>query len=327
MQVAAPVLSDLVVEIERARYDFLADLTQYAASARIDAALLNAVNLARRAETLAAENQFSEMRSELRKAIDNLELAYTFMNYGDISDPLVAPEFFVRQHYVDFLDREPDESGFNFWLGQIKNCGTNTACIDSRRVNVSGAFFLSIEFQETGYLVHRAYKASFGRMPSRSAFIADAEMLMRGIIVGQAGWRERLEANKQEFFASWIERDDFLRLYADLRDVALVDALIANTGARISGEEREHLISEWNRTGSRAHVLRLLLSNEEFVQSEKRAAFVLMQYFGYLRRDPDGAGFQFWLGKLNDHGGDHISAQMVRSFLVSGEYKGRFQEQ
>ena len=76
--------------------------------------------------------------------------------------------FFVRQHYVDFLNREPDASGLSFWTNQMTNCGAAdlTVC----RINVSGAFFQSIEFQQTGYLVERIYKAAYGDPNGFSTF-------------------------------------------------------------------------------------------------------------------------------------------------------------
>src|SRR5882672_10328202 len=75
-------------------------------------------------------------------------------------------DFFTQQQYIDFLNRMPDSSGFNFWLGQITSCGSNQPCIDVARINTSGAFFLSIEFQQTGYLVDRMYKAAYGDAPN-----------------------------------------------------------------------------------------------------------------------------------------------------------------
>src|SRR4029434_5957046 len=80
-------------------------------------------------------------------------------------------DFFVRQHYLDFLNREPDSGGLNFWKGQLNECenvplpgGFTDAqqCREIRRINVSAAFFLSIEFQQTGYLVERLYKVAYG---------------------------------------------------------------------------------------------------------------------------------------------------------------------
>jgi len=74
-------------------------------------------------------------------------------------------DFYVRQQYTDFLNREADASGLAFWKNEIDSCGTNTACSDVRKINVSAAFFLSIEFQQTGYLLYRFYKASYGNLP------------------------------------------------------------------------------------------------------------------------------------------------------------------
>ena len=71
-------------------------------------------------------------------------------------------EEFVRQHYHDFLNREPDAAGLAFWAGEIEGCGADAQCREVKRINVSAAFFLSIEFQQTGYLVYRTYKAAYG---------------------------------------------------------------------------------------------------------------------------------------------------------------------
>jgi hypothetical protein len=63
---------------------------------------------------------------------------------------------------------------------------------------------------------------------------------------------------------------------------------------------------------------------------ETSRAFVLMQYFGYLRRNPDDppdsdfAGYDFWLAKLNSFGGDFRRAEMVKAFISSTEYRRRF---
>src|SRR2546421_8577551 len=81
-----------------------------------------------------------------------------------------ASQFFVSQHYADFLNRDPDSSGLQFWTNEIESCGADAACREVKRVNVSGAFFLSIEFQETGYLVERLYKTAYGDAPGNSTF-------------------------------------------------------------------------------------------------------------------------------------------------------------
>ncbi len=77
-------------------------------------------------------------------------------------NPIDLNGFFVRQHYRDFLNREPDVSGFEFWRDNIASCGSDLQCLEVRRIDVSASFFLSIEFQNNGYFVERFYKAAYG---------------------------------------------------------------------------------------------------------------------------------------------------------------------
>ena len=85
-------------------------------------------------------------------------------------NPIDGPSFFVRQHYLDFLNREPDSSGLSFWTNEIASCANDSQCTEVKRINVSAAFFLSIEFQQTGYLVERIYKAAYGNGSGTSTF-------------------------------------------------------------------------------------------------------------------------------------------------------------
>ena len=70
--------------------------------------------------------------------------------------------------------------------------------------------------------------------------------------------------------------------------------------------------------------MRQIAENERFVSAKRNEMFVMMEYFGYLRRDPDEAGRQFWLNKLNQFNGNFEQAEMVKAFLNSGEYRQRF---
>ena len=239
------------------------------------------------------------------------------------SNPLDTPEYFVRQHYVDFLNREPDESGFNFWSNQIIECGSNVGCIERRRINVSAAYFLSIEFQQTGGLVDGLYRASFARRPLFAEFMPEARQVGDGVVVGKQDWAAKLEANKQAFVAEWIQRSAFRAVYDGLTNEAYVDALIANA-AGFNGSRDELVNGLNNGPLTRATVLRQIVENEGFVSAKSNQMFVMMEYFGYLRRDPDDAGYQFWLNKLNQFGGNFEQAEMVKSFIVSGEYRDRF---
>ena len=234
--------------------------------------------------------------------------------------------FFVRQHYLDFLGREPDESGFNFWSDQISSCGSDAGCAERRTINVSAAYFLSIEFQKTGGLVAGLYRASYGRRPMFAEFMPDTATVARDVVVGRSGWPQQLEGNKQAFVNDWVQRPAFQAAYGALPNDSYVDALIANTGASFNGD-RNGLVSDLNNgTMTRAAVLRQVVENEGFINSKRNETFVMMEYFGYLRRDPDPSGYQFWLNKLNQFGGNFEQAEMVKAFINSGEYRGRFRQ-
>jgi hypothetical protein len=134
-------------------------------------------------------------------------------------NPLDSADYFVRQQYVDFLGREPDESGFNFWSNQIRSCGTDTTCVEAKRINTSAAFFLSIEFQQTGYLVYRTYKSAYGDLDHApvpltiNEFLPDAGEIGRDVVVNKPGWEQLLEGNEQSFMAEFVQRPRFVALY------------------------------------------------------------------------------------------------------------------
>ncbi|HEX7177208.1 MAG TPA: TIGR03118 family protein [Pyrinomonadaceae bacterium] len=404
------------------------------------------------------------------------------------TNPIDDATFFVRQHYLDFLNREPDPAGLAFWVNQITSCGADAGCREIRRINVSAAFFLSSEFQETGLLVQNAHRAAFGTRPLYGTFMRDAQAVSRGVIIGQPGALEQLEANKQAYFNELVTRPEFVTKYpASLTNEQYVDNLLASAGLSPSNfvvnltnaqenppanpttstgafrprsfgtatfsfnnaqtaltvtatvnnidftgtqtaDNNDNLTNahihasatvtpttnggvvwgfigtpfndnnpndavvtpfgsgvggafsgKWDApegnnttlaaqlanllegrayinfhtvqfaggeirgnfpamtqlkaallagltagTDTRATVLRKVAENEYLRQRELNAAFVQMQYFGYLRRDPDTAGFNFWLDKLNSFGGNFIAAEMVKAFITSSEYRQRF---
>jgi hypothetical protein len=134
-----------------------------------------------------------------------------------------------------------------------------------------------------------------------------------------------LEANKQAFVDAWVQRSDFRAAYDGLTNAGYVDRLISNTRVAFSPAERDALVSGLNSSMMpRTAVLRRITEDERFVSAKRNEMFVMMEYFGYLRRDPDDSGYQFWLNKLNQFGGNFEQAEMVKAFIVSGEYRGRF---
>lgn len=256
-------------------------------------------------------------------------------------NPIDAASFFVRQHYLDFLNREPDPPGFGFWTNEITSCGSDVQCVEIKRINVSAAFFLSIEFQETGYLTYRVYKSGFGNLPGSPVplkfadFLKDTQQLGKGVQVGVGNWEAQLEANKQAYALAFVQRAEFLTAFPNsMSPDQIVDKLDQNAGFVLSVAEKANLVATLGATPAdvtkRALVLRSVADDSDLRNAELNKAFVLMQYFGYLRRNPndlpdtDFSGFDFWLNKLNSFGGNFVNAEMVKAFIVSGEYRQRF---
>ena len=264
-------------------------------------------------------------------------------------NPIDFNDIFVGQHYHDFLARQSDNPGQVFWEGQISSCGSNQICIDDRRTNVSAAFFLSIEFQQTGYFVIRAHKAAFGNAKSNPrylTFLRDQRRVGEGVIVGNTGWEALLEANRQAFLEEFASRSEFVAVFPQGVNVSTyVDTLFANEGVTPTTSERAAAINAYGtgNTLGRAAALRSVIESDSVFMAQYNPAFVLMQYFGYLRRDADDApdnnfnGYDFWLAKMDQFSvpGENVRddrvalarvkrADMVKSFIVSVEYRARF---
>ncbi|HLM55995.1 MAG TPA: hypothetical protein VK422_07660 [Pyrinomonadaceae bacterium] len=249
-------------------------------------------------------------------------------------------DFFVQQQYVDFLSRFPDASGFAHWQNVIDECGANAQCREVNRINVSGAFFLAIEFQQTGYLVYRFHKAAFGNLPGapvpvrRETFMPDTRAIANGVVVLAEGWEAKLEANKVAFAQAFVQRPEFTAGFpTTMTPAAFVDQLNTRAGGPLDAAERQSLINELsanNTTAGRASVLRKVAEDATLEAAEKNRAFVLMQYFGYLKRNPnegrdtDWSGYNFWLGNLEKFGGNFVQAELVKAFIQSAEYNSRF---
>jgi hypothetical protein len=255
------------------------------------------------------------------------------------TNPVDSSAFFVRQHYHDFLNREPDAEGLHFWIDNIESCGADAQCREVKRIDTSAAFFLSIEFQRTGFLVYRLYKASLPEkdyrlrsLPRYLEFVRDTQEIGRNVVVGRAGWEQTLEANTALLLEDFMARPEFALNYpASLLPNEYVDRLNAQAGSPLTQVERDQLVAGiFLGTETRASVLRKVAENAEFTRRETSRAFVLMQYFGYLRRAPNDppdttfAGLDFWLSKLEEFGGDYRRAEMVKAFVSSIEYRARF---
>lgn len=286
-------------------------------------------------------------------------LNFTVSSTPPPGNPIDDPRTFVLWQYRDFLRREPDGPGWDHWTGEITMCSdpanrfpgeTEAVCIDRKRENTSAAFFLSPEFSNTGYFVLRVYRGSLNRMPhfggtggATDEFTRDAATVGQGIVVNNALAPDVINANKQAFVNEFVTRLEFRAIYDGLSASQYVDKLFQTTGVTPSTSDRQALINELTNANmsnaAKASVLfkvvdgtqtttgGVLLFNttygHAFYDNLFNAAFVQMEYFGYLQRDPDPDGYAFWLNKLNTFG-DWVNAEMVKAFIKSPEYRSRF---
>ena len=229
-------------------------------------------------------------------------------------NPIDMDYFFVSQQYRDFLNREPDNGGLNYWRTQLHSCSSDRDC-NQKRVNVAAAFFVEPEFQQTGFFITRIYKAALGRQPSYAEFTADRGRLVVGSNLGPT---------KQAFADEFTQRTAFQSLYPDsLSNENFVNKLFDTANLRPYVAERQaRIVALYSHAETRAEVLRDVAEFEEFKAREYDPSFVLMQYFGYLRRDPDEAGYDFWLNVLNSQPNNYKG--MVCAFITSEEYQKRF---
>jgi hypothetical protein len=210
----------------------------------------------------------------------------------------------------------------NYWSDQLAACGADADCVKKRRVGVSAAFFVELEFQRTGSFVYRLYKGGLARRPTFQEFNADRAQIVEG---------PTLEADKQALSLAFVQRNEFVQRYAGQTTAdTFVDALIQSIqqGSNVNlAPQRSAIISRYNAGAnmnqSRAFALREAIDSTAFTDREYNAAFVLMQYFGYLRRDPDQGGYDFWLGIVNNPSLSNYRS-MVCAFLTSAEYQSRF---
>jgi hypothetical protein len=238
------------------------------------------------------------------------------------SNAIDTSEFFVRQQYLDFLGREPDQAGFNFWREQINQCNGDLDCVRGRRIDVSASYFMSQEFQDSASFIYRLYRGALGRQLNYAEFSADRPQVVGGT---------NLDASKASFADAFVQRPEFVQRYqAAMTGDAFVDSLLQtlrdSAGVDLSSE-RASLLTKYadgqSMSQSRSLVLRALADETAFSTAVYNQSFVLMEYYGYLRRDPDAAGYAFWLDVVNN--GDRNNYRgMVCSFITSTEYQRRF---
>jgi hypothetical protein len=276
-------------------------------------------------------------------------------------NPILDTRWFVKQQYFDFLGRQPDDGGWNFWVGQVDgdpNCQVDReGCFG--RVNTSRAFFESIELKSTTFFAYRLHRLTFNDFPNpehgfttrtnprMERLLADARKIGRNVVVLFGNWQAQLEANQRAFVNEWVAGAEFQNLYPEgMNNTTLVQTLYANAQVPIDAVGQQ-AIQRLDNGEPRGTVLYDIVQSAQLASNDHTThpdtvhnlwnpMYVLLCYFGYLRRNPDDtpnfndlSGYNFWLNKLNDQtfvGGnpDLARNEMIRAFIVSIEYKERF---
>jgi len=221
-------------------------------------------------------------------------------------------DFFVQEQYIDFLGRFPDSVGFANWNSTLANCPNggfgeflNPQC---DRVHVSAGFYQSVEFQDRGYFAYRFYEVGLGRRPLYKEFIPDMAL------VGGSQSPAQSDASKTTFTNNFVLRPEFTAKYPGLSGQPLANAIWQTAG--LPGSP----ISAGAMTNGQ--ILRAIAETQLAFDKFLNRGFVSMEYFGYLRRDPDTIGFQNWVDTLN---ADPTNFRhMIFGFIYSDEYRNRF---
>ena len=235
-----------------------------------------------------------------------------------MQNPIDGVNMFVTQQYIDFLGRLPDTTGFQNWTDTLGNCPNggfgefdNPSC---DRVHVSAGFFLSDEFRGRGYFAYKFYEVGFDRRPTYAEFVPDMAQ------IGGPQSPDSEVMSKAVYTDLFVQRQEFKNRYDALSNSAYVDAL--ETNAEVTLTDKPALVAALNANQkTRAQVLRDIVELQSVTDKFFIRAFVVMQYFGYLRRDPDTIGYDNWVNTLM--GDSSNFRHVIFGFTYSDEYRRR----
>ena len=242
---------------------------------------------------------------------------------SQLSNPVDDLNFFVTQHYRDLVGRDPDRAGLDYWTTQFAPCGSRNDCIRARRIDISAALFLENELSSTSAFVYGLYTSALGRRPRFAEFESDRNMVLNRSSDPEAG--------RLALALAFVQRSEFQRRYPSaMKAKEFVSSLISFIPPANDNHpslQRDPLIASYDGTDAgRAAVLTRTLASQALSDAEYNQRFVLMQYFSYLRRDPDETGYNFWVNVLKSKPtrDPEAARAMVCAFLNSAEYQGRF---
>jgi len=239
------------------------------------------------------------------------------------ANPIDDHRYFITRQYADLLGREADEATIEKLSGQFIQCGARTDCLRARRLDISTSLLIQNELPTAGVFLHGLYTFGLGRRPRFAEYENDRNAINNH--------NAEIQASRLALALTFVQRGEFERKYPNtMKAGEFVDQLLNAVSQNASVDlkaERTTLIGLFDGTNAgRAAILARTISQPSVVDAEYNQAFVLVQYFSYLRRDPDDTGFNFWVNTLKSKPlRDPDSArQMVCTFLTSFEFQNRF---
>ena len=239
-----------------------------------------------------------------------------------IANPIDDSHFFVSQHFADMTGRAADPSAIERLTTQLLQCGTKPDCLRNARLDVSTNLLLS-ELPSSALFLNSLYSSSLGRRPKLSEFETDRALLLNDT--------EDQERARTSLATAFMQRAEFKRKYpATMKPAEFVDALLATvmqSSAVDLAADKDALIGMLDDPNAgRAAVLTRVATQSQITDAQYNQTLVLFQYFAFLKRDPDEAGFTNWLTTLKnkplrDPG---VTRSLVCGFLNSEEYQARF---
>lgn len=229
------------------------------------------------------------------------------------SNPIDGVNFFIRQQYLDFLGRQPDQGGFTNWVNTLAPCPNGgfgePPTSDCDRLHVAAGFFQSDEYLNRGYWAFRFYMVSFNQRPLYGQFIPDMAQ------VGGPKSPAEEEASKAAFAEAFVQRPEFIRSYGAASGQALANALLATAGLPAGS-----YTAPPGRTNGQ--ILRDIAESPAAFNKFLTQGTVSILYFSFQRRDPDATGFQNNINTLNAN--PNNLRHMIFIFIYSPEYRSRF---
>ena len=235
------------------------------------------------------------------------------------SNPLDDYRFFINQHYEDLTGRKADDSTVEKLAGQFAQCGSRADCLRTRRLDLSTSLLTQYELPMVGQFLYSLYATGLGRRPRFAEFESN-----RNAYLNQSGEGEEVRVALARTVVQ--QREFEKRLPSSLKATEFVDQLLAGVSIDLKAE-REGLIGMFDGTdNSRAAILSKVANHPSLVDAQYNHAFVMTQYFSYLRRDPDETGLNFWVGVMKNKPlrDPEAARSMVCTFLNSTEYQNRF---